>query len=70
MILDSQNMSIEEAVNIARLDEQYQQSKFGIVEGAHDYDRAHTLAMFSTLRNLLNLSLLRLETPKDTRSLA
>ena len=53
------DVDVDQAVNIARLDEQYQQSIFGVVEGAHDYDQAHTQATFMTIKSMLNLSLLR-----------
>lgn len=52
-------ISIEEAVRIARVDENYQTSHFGRVEGAHDYDEASTLATFATAKNIMNLCLLR-----------
>lgn len=32
------NLSIQEAVDIARVDENYQTKHFGVVEGAHDFD--------------------------------
>lgn len=48
-------LSIEEAVNIARVDENYQSKHFGRVEGAHDYDEAATLASFATARSVINL---------------
>jgi hypothetical protein len=35
---------IEEAVIVSRLEEMYQQKFFGVVEGAHDYDEARTIA--------------------------
>jgi chaperone required for assembly of F1-ATPase len=53
------DISIEEAVRIARVDENYQTKHFGSVEGAHDYDEASTLATFATSKNILNLCLLR-----------
>jgi chaperone required for assembly of F1-ATPase len=52
-------ISIEEAVNIARVDENYQISHFGKVEGAHDFDEAHTLTQFATAKSFVNLCQLR-----------
>jgi chaperone required for assembly of F1-ATPase len=48
-------LTIQEAVNIARVDENYQSKHFGKVEGAHDFDEAHTLTTFGTARNIVNL---------------
>jgi ATP synthase mitochondrial F1 complex assembly factor 2 len=53
------DISIKEAVDIARVDENYQSSHFGKVEGAHDYDEATTLANFATAKNIINLCQLR-----------
>lgn len=53
------DLPIQEAVNIARVDENYQTSHFGKVEGAHDFDEAHTLTTFATAKTLLNLCKLR-----------
>jgi ATP synthase F1 complex assembly factor 2 len=52
-------ISIREAVDIARVDENYQSKHFGRVEGAHDYDEAATLAIFATAKNIINLCMLR-----------
>lgn len=52
-------LSIKEAVDISRVDENYQSEKFGRVEGAHDFDEAHALATFGTAKNVINLCLLR-----------
>lgn len=52
-------LSIQEAVDIARVDENYQSKHFGRVEGAHDFDEAHALATFATAKNIINLSFLR-----------
>ena len=49
------DITIEEAVRIARVDENYQTKHFGVVEGAHDYDEATTLATFATAKTILNL---------------
>ena len=48
-------ITINEAVNIARVDENYQSKHFGKVEGAHDFDEAHTLTTFGTAKNIVNL---------------
>ena len=52
-------ISIREAVDIARVDENYQSKHFGRVEGAHDYDEAATLSIFATAKNIINLCMLR-----------
>lgn len=54
-----ERLSLNEAVNIARVDEQFQQSKFGVVEGAHDYQKIDTLMTFASARSLVQLSALR-----------
>ena len=56
---DEERLSLIEAVNIARVDEQFQQSICGVVEGAHDFDRIHNLTTFATAKTLVNLSMLR-----------
>lgn len=53
------HMSLEECVNVARLDERHQQSVFGVVEGAHDFDHANTLSTFAAARAVVGLSKLR-----------
>jgi chaperone required for assembly of F1-ATPase len=53
------DLEIQEAVNIARVDENYQSGVFGRVEGAHDFDEAHTLTTFATAKTLINLCYLR-----------
>ena len=52
-------LSIQDAVNISRVDENYQSSIFGKVEGAHDFDEAHALTTFATAKSLVNLCQLR-----------
>lgn len=52
-------MTIEEAVNVARVDEHFQQSKNGFVEGAHDFDKINTFTTFASARSLTQLALLR-----------
>ena len=52
-------MTLEEAVSIARVDEQHQQSIFGIVEGAHDFDQANMLTVFATARSVVGLASIR-----------
>jgi ATP synthase F1 complex assembly factor 2 len=49
------HISIEEAVAIARVDENYQSKHFGRVEGAHDLDEAGSLTTFASAKNLINL---------------
>ena len=53
------DLSIKEAVDIARVDENYQTKHFGKVEGAHDFDEAHTMTTFATAKNIINLCKLR-----------
>lgn len=53
------DISIHEAVEIARVDENYQSKHFGKVEGAHDFDEAATLTTFATAKNIINLARLR-----------
>ena len=52
-------ISIEEAVRAARIDEDFQSSVFGVVEGAHDLDEAYLYAVFATAKSVVNLSMLR-----------
>ena len=52
-------MSLEQAVNIARIDEKHQQSIFGVVEGAHDFDQADMLVKLATARSVVGLAALR-----------
>jgi len=52
-------MTVQEAVEIARLDVNYQASAFGRVEGAHDLDEANFFATFSTAKTVVNLCRLR-----------
>ena len=52
-------MSLEDAINIARVDEHYQQSKNGFVEGAHDFDKINTLTTLAAARAVVNLTMLR-----------
>lgn len=53
------DLTLQEALNIARCDENYQTKNFGIVEGAHDYDEAHTMTTFATAKTLVNFAQLR-----------
>lgn len=48
-----ERLSLKDAVDIARVDEQFQQSKFGVVEGAHDFQKIDTLATFAGARSIL-----------------
>eukprot|EP00347_Sterkiella_histriomuscorum_P002958 403366146 len=52
-------LNIHDAVSIARVDENYQSKHFGKVEGAHDFDEAHSQAVFGTAKNVINLCMLR-----------
>ena len=57
-LLYKEDLTIDEAVSIARVDERYQTKHFGVVEGAHDYDEALTVSNFATAKSMLNLALL------------
>ena len=57
--MGTERLSLHEAVNISRVDEQYQQSICGVVEGAHDFDKINNLTTFATARSLVNLAMLR-----------
>lgn len=48
------NLALQDALNIARCDENFQTKHFGVVEGAHDFDEAHTLTTFATAKTLVN----------------
>lgn len=52
-------ISLENCVQIARLDERHQQSVFGVVEGCHDFDHANTMTIFSTARSIVSLAKMR-----------
>jgi len=52
-------MSLEDAVNVARVDEHYQQSKNGFVEGSHDFDKINTFSTFACARSMTQLAMLR-----------
>lgn len=51
----NEELSLQEAVEIARLDINYQASIYGRVEGAHDFDDMHTMTAFATAKSLVNL---------------
>lgn len=53
------HISIEEAVRSARIDEDFQTERFGMVQGAHDLDEAYLYSVFSTAKNIVNLAQLR-----------
>ena len=53
---EEKRIELEQAVNIARIDEQFQQSIFGIVEGAHDFDKINTLTTFAAARSVVGLA--------------
>ena len=52
-------ISIEEGVRAARVDEDHQTAKFGVVAGAHDLDEAYLYTTLSSAKNVVNLALLR-----------
>jgi methionine synthase I (cobalamin-dependent) len=52
-------LDIHDAVNIARLEEHYQQSINGLVEGAHDWDKINTLTTFAAARACIGLAKMR-----------
>jgi chaperone required for assembly of F1-ATPase len=58
-LMMNKNLSVEDAVKISRVDENYQASHFGRVEGAHDFDEAQTLTTFATAKSVVNLCQLR-----------
>jgi hypothetical protein len=58
-IASNEKISLEEAVSVARVDEQHQQSIFGVVEGAHDFDQANMLTVFATARSVVGLAGIR-----------
>ena len=53
------HISVEEAVRLARIDEDFQTKYFGVVQGAHDLDEAYLYSVFSTAQAVVNLSQLR-----------
>ena len=59
MCLATDSLSIEEAVRAARVDEDFQVSHFGLVEGAHDLDETTTYGAFATAKTVINLAKLR-----------
>ena len=59
MLLIHDQITVEEGVRAARIDEDYQTARFGVVEGAHDLDEAFLYTVFATAKNIINLSQLR-----------
>jgi len=57
MLIYQPQLSLKDAIKIARVDEQHQQSVFGSVEGAHDIDEALMSAQFHAARQLVLLAL-------------
>ena len=53
------HISVEQAVRLARIDEDFQTKYFGVVQGAHDLDEAYLYSVFSTAKSIVNLSALR-----------
>ena len=52
-------LEIDRAVNIARLDEHFQQSRSGFVEGAHDFEKINTMTTFAAARSMVQLAQMR-----------
>jgi ATP synthase F1 complex assembly factor 2 len=57
--LEHNSYSIEDAVRVARVDEEHQQSVYGVVEGAHDLDHANMLSMLATAKSVVSLAATR-----------
>ena len=54
-----QQIGLIKAVEIARVSEHFQQSREGLVEGSHDYDRLSTMTTFGAANSLISLAKLR-----------
>ena len=50
------HLSLEEALRAARIEEDYQTSKNGVVQGAHDLDEANLAATFGTAKTIVNFA--------------
>lgn len=55
LALLKEHITLEEAILVSRLEEIFQQRFFGVVEGAHDYDEARTIADVSAAKCFVNL---------------
>jgi chaperone required for assembly of F1-ATPase len=58
-LLHGNHITIDQAVRLARIEEDFQTKYFGVVEGAHDLDEAYLYSVFSSARTILNLAQLR-----------
>ena len=56
---DKERLSLQDALNVARVDEHFQQSKNGFVEGSHDFDKINTLTTLASARSVVQLAMLR-----------
>jgi hypothetical protein len=56
---EEQQIDMLKAVDIARVSEHFQQSREGLVEGSHDYDRLSTMTTYGSADTLLSLAKLR-----------
>ena len=53
------HLTVDECVRAARVDEDFQIERFGLVEGAHDLDEAFLYTTFGAAKSLVDLSLIR-----------
>jgi chaperone required for assembly of F1-ATPase len=56
LLLIHGHISVEQGVRASRIDEDFQTSLFGVVQGAHDLDEAFLYTQFATAKNIINLS--------------
>jgi len=54
--LMNNKLTVEEALDLSRLEENYQLTLFGEVEGSHDLDEATSRMNIAAAKNLFNLS--------------
>lgn len=54
--LMNERVQIEEALDLSRLEENYQQTLYGIAEGDHDLDEKTAFMMVAAAKNFFNLS--------------
>ena len=55
LALLNEEISLEDAILITRLEELYQQKFYGVVKGAHDYEEARTISDVATAKTFINL---------------
>ncbi|CAI2376107.1 unnamed protein product [Moneuplotes crassus] len=55
LALLNEEISLEDAIIVSRLEELYQQKFYGVVEGAHDYDEARTISDVAAAKNFITL---------------